>query len=100
MEEQLTVAERNRNDLEADMLKKSTAEAEIKTAKEMWLKASDQWNKLAKEAEEAKRQLHEVDICGSACGLIITCVIVIFNSSLQLTCVERVLYSSRQSVLS
>ena len=67
MEGQLIMAERNRNDLEAYMLKKSTAEAEKKVAEEKWLKACDQWNKLEKEAEEAKRQLHEVEVCTWRC---------------------------------
>ena len=56
----------NKHELEALRLKCSSAVAEKTRAEEKLLAASNQGIKLEEEAGEAKRQLHEAEVCAGA----------------------------------
>ena len=58
--------EMTRNELEASRSKKSAAEEEKKQAKDKCLEAYKQADKHLKDAEEAKKQLHKVEVCEGA----------------------------------
>ena len=63
---QLGVAVENKHELEALRLKCSSAVAEKARTEEKLLAASNQVLKLEEEAGEAKRQLHEAEVCEGA----------------------------------
>ena len=63
---ELGVAVENQHELEALRLKCSSAVAEKARAEEKLLAASNQVLKLEEQAGEAKRQLHEAEVCEGA----------------------------------
>ena len=63
---QLGMVIENKNELEALRLKCSSTVAEKARAEEKLLAASNQVLKLEEEAGEAKRQLHEAEVCEGA----------------------------------